>query len=446
MDKMSKYKYTIRDYHAIKEAVIELNGITVLAGVNGCGKSTLSRWLYYLIEGSNEYDQWVFIDYKNKLINGVRRMRMVCGDLERFMYANKHVEVGIAGKLREIMEKIRFVEMDRDKETAQDLFLQAVDITGGFLKEVLAEKNMAFSRRERAFRYLNIIQDGDEKDAVNDFIERNSRFVLSLTKKVYQEIEKRSIDIFFDLIRDNFEIDDKPSSIQLEEDGVSVIENHISTLFDLQHAIYVDTPMAIEAEETDNVFWRALQEMLIREGRRNLSVEEKKFLWRIKDLLRGETVLNKDEFEEKSLRYISNDKKINIELKDVATGFKAFSYLQRLLENGFLTKGTLLMIDEPEAHLHPQWVVEFARLLVLLNKEMDLKIMIASHNPDMVAAIHDIADKEGILDNTTFYVAQQDEESLTKYVYKNLKHEIGEIFESFNIAIENIKRYGTMGV
>lgn len=103
---------------------------------------------------------------------------------------------------------------------------------------------------------------------------------------------------------------------------------------------------------------------------------------------------------------------------------------------------TLLMIDEPEAHLHPQWIVEFARLLVLLNKELGLKIIIASHNPDMVAAIHDIANKEGVLENTNFYVAQPENSESHQYIFKALGHEVEEIFESFNIALDNIGRYG----
>ena len=68
---------------------------------------------------------------------------------------------------------------------------------------------------------------------------------------------------------------------------------------------------------------------------------ERKFLVRVKDLLNCETVLEEDDvFDEKSLRYISKDKKVNISLKDAATGFKAFSYLQRLLENGNLNQET----------------------------------------------------------------------------------------------------------
>ena len=233
----------------------------------------------------------------------------------------------------------------------------------------------------------------------------------------------------------------------MKKNNVNLIEEeHISTLFNLHQAIYIDTPMAIETGNTENIFWEALHNIMLDDKlNKTLSLETKKFLIRIKDLLGGETILEENElFDERNLRYISKDQKINILLKDAATGFKAFAYLQRLLENGYLNDETLLMIDEPEAHLHPQWIVEFARLLVLLNKKLGLKIMIASHNPDMVAAIHDIANKEGVLDTTNFYVAKADIQDCHKYIFKDLQHEIGEIFESFNIALENINRYGAV--
>ena len=53
---MSIYRYTLSDYHAIKKADITIDGITVLAGENGCGKSTLSRWLYYLVNGAQQFE------------------------------------------------------------------------------------------------------------------------------------------------------------------------------------------------------------------------------------------------------------------------------------------------------------------------------------------------------------------------------------------------------
>ena len=50
----SKFSISVRDVHAIKEAEIDLNGITVLSGENGCGKSTLSKLLYGFIKSYNQ--------------------------------------------------------------------------------------------------------------------------------------------------------------------------------------------------------------------------------------------------------------------------------------------------------------------------------------------------------------------------------------------------------
>ena len=207
-------------------------------------------------------------------------------------------------------------------------------------------------------------------------------------------MNERPRSTYLKLIEKYFDIQhDFPLGIQLEEDEVNLLEDtHVSTLFNLQRAIYIDTPMAVEVEDTENIFWNDLREMMLDDkSGKNLSMGERKFLVRVKDLLNGETVLEEDDvFDEKSLRYISKDKKVNISLKDAATGFKAFSYLQRLLENGNLNQETLLMIDEPEAHLH--------------------------------------------------------EENPHQYVYKDLEHEIGEIFDSFNIALDRINIYGNGGM
>lgn len=70
---MGKYIYKLLGYHAVKEAEIKLDGITVLSGINGCGKSTLSRWLYYLINGSRDFDIFLLRDYKAKIDNLINR-------------------------------------------------------------------------------------------------------------------------------------------------------------------------------------------------------------------------------------------------------------------------------------------------------------------------------------------------------------------------------------
>lgn len=128
-------------------------------------------------------------------------------------------------------------------------------------------------------------------------------------------------------------------------------------------------------------------------------------------------------------------------LLNCATGVKSFAILQLLYKNGHLNEKTLLIIDEPEVHLHPQWIVEYARLMVLLNKELGVKFFIASHNPDMVSAIKYISEKEQTDGNLNYYLAEKEENEFT-YTYRHLGTEIDDIFGSFNIAIDRINLYG----
>ena len=146
-------------------------------------------------------------------------------------------------------------------------------------------------------------------------------------------------------------------------------------------------------------------------------------------------------FGQKELFYTRKSDNLTIKLENAATGIKTFAYIEQLLRKGYLTNRTVLIIDEPEAHLHPQWIVEFARLLVLLNKEIGLKIMVASHDPDMVSAIRYVSEAEGTLDNTNFYIAEQNGNSQT-YTYKDLGNDIEPIFVSFNKSYELIEKYG----
>ena len=92
-------------------------------------------------------------------------------------------------------------------------------------------------------------------------------------------------------------------------------------------------------------------------------------------------------------------------------------------------------------HIHPQWIVEFTRVLVRLQSVLGVKVLINSHNPDMVAAIQSIAAKENVYDKTIFYLAERHKDSM-QFGFRNLGHEIDGIFTSFNIALSRIQEYG----
>lgn len=73
------------------------------------------------------------------------------------------------------------------------------------------------------------------------------------------------------------------------------------------------------------------------------------------------------EFSSDGEYYVQNGMKLKI--SNLATGSKMFSIVKMLLEKGELDSSTMLILDEPEAHLHPQWQNSFAEIIVLLVKK-----------------------------------------------------------------------------
>jgi hypothetical protein len=103
--------------------------------------------------------------------------------------------------------------------------------------------------------------------------------------------------------------------------------------------------------------------------------------------------------------YERNDK-IKIKLINTASGVKTLGLLQLLYMSRSINKNTLLIIDEPEVHLHPEWQLKYAKLIVSLVKS-GVFVMITSHSPYMIEALKTYSDKE-ISNLTKFYVSTKE--------------------------------------
>ena len=112
-----------------------------------------------------------------------------------------------------------------------------------------------------------------------------------------------------------------------------------------------------------------------------------------------------------------------------------------LLRNGYIKDNTLLILDEPEAHLHPQCIIEYARIIVLIHKTIGTKFLVSSHSPDMVSAIRYIAETEDCLDHLSFYCAKESEEASGSYSFEAIGDNIEPIFESFNMSYDRLDNY-----
>ena len=432
---MNSYKFSLKQYKAVSKAEIELNGITVLAGENGAGKSTITRWLFYLVEVIAKYEKFLYDDLRRDISSILREYRMALRDT-RMQNDN-----GLSFSMAKWNTMARSIDCSNE-ENVERVVYEAKDLVARFadyIQDNIGENGRINNRLARILMYLNF----DENETFNrqKFIDNNYEKMNVLYEDYQTKLKKRSKVDMFEFIRQHYDNSMRiPSSIQLSEDKVAVLEKiSVGHLLGLQRAIYIDTPMALGNDAMDNQLWDNLSELLEKQDNVNLSLSVRKMLLRVQHIIHGTIQIKEDDFEN-SLRYVRDDQ-LDIPLLEAATGIKSFAYIIRLLENGYLDKNTLLIVDEPEAHLHPQWIVEYARILVLLVKEIGVRILIASHNPDMVAAIQSIGEKESIKELISFYQAYPSQNPY-EYEYKNLGFEVTEIFKSFNIAISRIQDYG----
>ena len=119
--------------------------------------------------------------------------------------------------------------------------------------------------------------------------------------------------------------------------------------------------------------------------------------------------------------------KQKIDIEDVASGIKSFGILNFLDKADALNSANLLIIDEPEVHLHPKWQIEYAKLLIYLVETRNLKILIASHSPYFIEALSKFS-KNHIEEKINFYLSKKDKQEYVKIENKTKKQ--SEILET----------------
>ena len=137
----------------------------------------------------------------------------------------------------------------------------------------------------------------------------------------------------------------------------------------------------------------------------------------------------------KNLDVYYKDSEIEINAKNLSTGLKTFAIIKMLLQNGTLEENGTIILDEPEIHLHPEWQLKFAELIVLLQREFGMHILLTTHSPYFLNAIEVFSERHKIDDKCKYYVAENEGNSSiikdvtgnTREIYRKLARPIQDL-------------------
>lgn len=377
----------IKNIAKIKKADIEINGITVIAGENNTGKSTIGKVLYCLYTAFHDLDGKIFTERHNSVV-------------------------------KELFSNYQF------PEDSDDLSVRYATVTS------LAKEIMSSGIDELE----SILSKGGM--ALDDALIKRIKNALDIGKQELASLIIKRVfsKEFHDQVESLYNIEDV-SEIELVLQGTRSILNitegyQVENIINLNHkCIVIDNPFIVyDMVDSPGRIWSIYgliaesithEEWLIKKLRMNLDendyedlieqhyLEERlgKFKDYIIDIIGGDITERDEEF-------VFHDNKLgkDLKLKNLSAGMKTFTILLKLLENGDIQDGSIIVLDEPEIHLHPSWQLKFAELLVLLQKEFNLNIVLATHSPYFMNALQVYSAKHEIADKTKYYLAELNEE------------------------------------
>lgn len=434
---MGKLQIHISNFRAIEDAQIALNGITVLTGLNATGKSTISRMMYYAGYFANHYDELID-DRLEERLKGVT------------LYLLQYVDL-LPDDLR-MLFAFRVYRRFSNKPLDEDDVYLLFDTLQTHYKEGAQVKSLD---RERLGKVLG--KQIKTRQAFLRGLEELRSFIGSVYEFYHKLLMDRPPIYLRDKLNELFSTSKEAlmNSFSVQEGSEEIIgsgRKDVGVFTSFDRVFYIDSPMIVNfsgefPSGTLDRNWEELIQFFYDGKTRILSESEQKVADLIAGITQGQIILPiKDQegvMRTRKILYADSTGE-SYAVKEVATGIKNFALIQSLLQKGQLTERTLLIIDEPEAHLHPQWVVEYARVIMMLHRELGVKLLIATHSPRLVQSLYLLAnEEEEAAKALQFYMSEPSETKPMRYRFRELTEEEGiePIFGCFNTAYDVMNQY-----
>ena len=406
-------KLIIKNIGKLKNAEVEINGITVITGENNTGKSTVGKVLWSVFNGFYKIDEKIY----NEKVSELRKI------VDKLMKENGY---------------------DRITDNFKDFF-GIFDRTEEKIAVELLKNNRSYSEKEIKSiinAYKENLEIGDISnlvDEINDTLKISDKEIIKvivsrvMNKEFHNQIntvfckEKRNIG------KINLEIKDRSIDLKVENNEISDIQNYFLIN---KETVYIDNPFILDSYDYEEENHQTHLANNIFSENENSAISEIKVKKKLNNIYKKlNSVLSGEILENKNSKFVYRKNGEDIDLKNLSTGLKTFAIIKMLLQNGTLEESGTIILDEPEIHLHPEWQLLFAELIVLLQKEFGMHILLTTHSPYFLNAIEVYSEKYKINEKCKYYIAEnttngsiiKDMTGNTRNIYRKLARPIQEL-------------------
>ena len=405
-------RVSLENIGIIEKADVEIDRLTVIAGNNDSGKSTIGKVAYSLTKSFEDFE-------KNYEREKAEKMDMYFKDF--YILFRRGINLGKYPELLKFMENFRHYRRIDNKKLFELIensmtSLDKIDVDGEDKAKIIERfdaVNSLFQEKEsknsKIVNSIRTIFESEFSSQISNVFENEGRI------EVY-EGENKIIDI---ILKDN----------KIDMDKTNIIDE----IFPFDSSVFIETPLVLTYKE-DLEFSRIyhVKDLLYKLMKPNLNKEKTKL--NISEIVGGEIYFD-EETDQFSFNKNVGNKSVQIKISNSASGIKSLGILQILENAGEFNKNLLLIIDEPEVHLHPDWQVEYAKILIKL-VENGVKVLVTSHSPYLIEAINKYSKKSKIKNDVKFYLTELNEKGNILVVDKT--NDKDEIFDKLSKPFERL--------
>ena len=406
-------KLTINNIGKLKNAEVVIDGITVITGENDTGKSTVGKVLWSVFNGFYEINEKV---YKEK----VSELEKI---VDKLMKENGYDKItdnfkDFFGIFDRTEEKIAIELLKNNKNYSED----EIKIIINNYKKDLKIENIS-----------NFVQEINETLKISD-----KEIIKVIVSRIMNKEFHNQINAVFSKEKMNIgeislKIKDKEIDLKIENNEISDVQNYFLIN---KETMYIDNPFILDSYDFEDENHQTHLATNVFSENENSVISEIKVKKKLNNIYQKlNSVLSGEILENKNSKFVYRKNGEDIDLKNLSTGLKTFAIIKMLLQNGTLEENGTIILDEPEIHLHPEWQIKFAELIVLLQKEFGMHILLTTHSPYFLKAIQVYSKKYEISDKCKYYMSELDGEQA---ILVDKTNKTDDLFYKLAISFENL--------